>query len=160
MGAMKRSRRSSSNPVACAVARHAAGFNCAQAVFSSFCRGTGVPAPIALGIASPLGAGMGRLAGTCGAVTGAALVIGIRHGHRTAADQAQKEKAYAMTRDLVDRFRRRNGSIICRTLLGHDISTPKGFAAARRKKLFSRRCTKFVRDAAQILTIMERRHAR
>ncbi len=154
---MKRSRRSSNNPVDAAVRRHTEGFNCAQSVFSAFCRPTDLPHNVAMGIASPLGAGLGRLAGTCGAVTGAALAIGIRHGHRRAGDQQQKEEAYAMTRELVDRFRQRNGTILCRELLGYDISTPEGFAAAKRKKVFARCCSRFVRDAAEIVVALEER---
>ena len=154
---MKRSRRSLSKPVSLAVARHAQGFNCAQAVFSAFSRRKGIPLNIALGIASPLGAGLGRLAGTCGAVTGAALAIGIRHGHRKAGDQQQKEAAYALTRDLVDRFRQRNGSILCCELLGCDISTPEGFSAAKRKRLFATRCSRFVSDAAEIVVDLSAR---
>jgi len=63
MESMKRSQRRSNKPSVEAVARFHTGCNCAQAVFSTFCRGTGIPSTIALGFASPLGAGMGRLAG-------------------------------------------------------------------------------------------------
>lgn len=55
------------------------GFNCTQAVFGTFAPGMGVPEAVAFKIACPFGAGMGRMQETCGAVTGAFMVIGLKH---------------------------------------------------------------------------------
>jgi len=45
-------------------------------------------------------------------------------------------------------------SIICKDILGCDISTPQGLRTAREEALFSKVCPKFVRDAAEILEEM------
>jgi hypothetical protein len=47
-------------------------------------------------------------------------------------------------------FEARNGSLLCRDLLGCDISTPEGHDRARAENLFQLRCKKFVRDAVEI----------
>ena len=94
---------------------------------------------------------MGRMAETCGAVTGAFMVIGLKYGKTRVEDEQTKEKAYSLVKEFVDKFKSRNGSIICRELIGCDISTPKGMALAKEKKLIATLCPKFVQDAAEII---------
>jgi len=87
-----------------------------------------------LKLASGFGGGMGRLAETCGAVTGAFMAMGLKFGAATAEREA-REPIYARVRELAARFKACHGSLICRDLLGCDLSTPEGFALAQEKKL-------------------------
>jgi C_GCAxxG_C_C family probable redox protein len=139
------------NRVDTALSRFAEGFNCSQAVFSSYAKG--IDEKAALKIASGFGGGMGRMADTCGAVTGAMMALGLRFGG-TSPDREAKERAYARIREFADRFKARNGSLVCRDLLGCDISTPEGLQQARETGLFSTACPKFVRDACEVLEVM------
>jgi C_GCAxxG_C_C family probable redox protein len=154
---MKRSRKSSNSPVDLALARFAEGFNCSQAVFSAFCRGKKVPMAIGLGMASPFGAGIGRTGGMCGAVTGAVMAIGLHHGHTKAKDVEKKEVAYQRAREFMDQFVVRNGTIICKELLGCDLATPEGVETAKANDYHHTRCPKFVHDAAEIVVKLEGR---
>ena len=88
---------------------------------------------------------------TCGAVTGAFMVIGLKYGNSKAEDNPSKEKAYSLVREFADRFQSRNGTIGCRELLGCELSTPEGRALAREKNLFATICPKLVQDAAKII---------
>src|SRR4030042_1184135 len=126
------------------------GFNCAQAVFFSYGGELGLDRETALRAAAGMGGGMGGLGEVCGAVTGAMMAIGLKHGHTEAKDKETKAKTYAHVRDYAGRFRARNGSILCRELLGCDISTPEGLEQARQKGLFTERCPRFLRDAAEL----------
>ena len=74
-----------------AVACFKEGFNCSQAVLSSFDDDFGLDKDMALKLAAGFGGGMGRMAQTCGAVTGAYMVIGLKHGAITGQDKAAKE---------------------------------------------------------------------
>ena len=127
------------------------GFNCSQAVFSPYSGEFGLEKETAHRAAAGMGGGMGGLGEVCGAVTGAMMAIGLKHGHTDPKDKETKAKAYARVRDYAGRFRARNGSILCRELLGCDISTPEGMDQAREKGLFADRCPRFVSDAAEIL---------
>lgn len=84
-------------------------------------------------------------------MTGAFMVIGLKHGKAKIEDKQAKEKTYSLVKEFVDRFRSRNGSIVCRELLGCDISTPEGRDLAKEKNLFATLCPKFVQDAAEII---------
>jgi C_GCAxxG_C_C family probable redox protein len=132
------------------------GFNCAQAVCAAYAPSLGLSREQALKIAAGFGGGLGRHGEVCGAVTGAIMVIGLKAGTIEAHDAAAKEKAYALTHQLIEQFKDRHGSILCRELLGCDIDQPEGLQRAREAQLFTTRCPLFVHDAAEIVaTLLE-----
>jgi len=91
------------------------------------------------------------MGGTCGAVTGAFMVIGLKYGRTRVNDDEAKVKTYSLVKEFTEKFKARNGTIVCRELLGCDIGTPEGERIAREKKLVSAFCPKFVRDSVEIL---------
>lgn len=134
-----------------AIACHKEGFNCAQSVLAAYADQFGLDREMALKVAGAFGGGMGRMGETCGAVTGALMVIGLRHGQATAEDKQAKETSYAMAREFADRFKDRHGCLDCRDLLGCDIGTPEGMQQAREQQLFATRCSQYIQDAAEIV---------
>jgi len=123
------------------------GFSCSQAILSAYGKELGIDNKTALKIASAFGGGMARMGETCGAVTGAFMVIGLKY----AVDKNSKDKVYAVVKEFVDGFKARNRSIVCKELLGYDMSTPEGMNAIKEKKLVGTICPKLVKDAAEIL---------
>ena len=134
-----------------AVSLFKGGMNCSQAVLCGFCGPLGLDPSVAAKLATGLGGGMGRMGQTCGAVSGACLVLGLKHGASTAQDREAKEKTYQLVREFAERFKTRNASVVCRDLLGCDISTPEGFEEVKRKGRHTTVCAKMVRDAGDIL---------
>ena len=130
------------------------GFACSQAVLLSFADDFGLDKNTALKLAAGFGGGMGRMGLTCGAVTGAYMVIGLKNGATTAQNKAAKEQTYQMVREFNDRFKARNHSLVCKELLKCDISLPAGFEEAKHKGLLNTTCPKLVRDAVEILEEM------
>ena len=128
------------------------GFNCSQSVFSTFAVEMGMDRDTALKVSQAFGGGMGgKMGETCGAVTGAFMVIGLKYGRVRVDDDEAKRKTYALVQEFTRRFKARNGTIVCRELLGCDIGTPDGERIAKEAKLFSTLCPGFVRDAAEIV---------
>lgn len=127
------------------------GFSCSQAVLAAFSDEFGLPRETALRISQGFGGGMARMAETCGALTGAFMVIGLKHGRTQAEDDAAKEKTYALCHELVRRFRARHGALRCKELLGCDIGTPEGAKIARDEKLHDDLCPQLIVSAAEIL---------
>jgi len=130
------------------------GFSCSQAIASACGVDCGLSREQLLKVSGAFGAGMARLAETCGAVTGAFMVIGLKHGRSKLEDQQSKEITYKLVQEFVSRFRARNGSIVCKELLGCDLGTAQGLKAALEKNLIHDRCPKFVKDSAEILEEM------
>jgi C_GCAxxG_C_C family probable redox protein len=134
-----------------AVAYFKEGFSCSQAVLASYAQENGLTVEQALKVAGAFGGGMGRMGDTCGAVTGAFMVIGLKYGKTRADDEPSKENAYRLVQEFAKRFRSRHGSIVCRDLLSCDLSTPEGRKTAAECHLTETRCPLFVQDAVEIL---------
>ena len=134
-----------------AVDRFNLGFSCSQSIVATFGVQYGLDTEQALRIAGAFGGGMARMGETCGAVTRALMVIGLLYSKTRPEDEAAKEKTYQVVHLFVDKFRTRNGSILCRELLGCDISTASGSQQARDSKLFKTLCPEYVRISAEIL---------
>jgi C_GCAxxG_C_C family probable redox protein len=147
---------SSVNRIDAASQLHTRGANCAQAVVCVFAEGLGLDKETAMRAATGFGGGMGRLAETCGAVTGAFMTLGLARGMRSPEEAATKESTYALVREFARRFSEKNGSLACRDLLEADIGTADGMKRAREANLFAVRCTGYIRDAVGILEEMLR----
>jgi C_GCAxxG_C_C family probable redox protein len=135
----------------CAVECFNSGFNCAQAVFSTYCDKLGLDKTTAMRIAGGFGGGMGHIGETCGAVTGALMLIGLKHGKVHKDDNDAKEKTYALIKEFTKQFKDIHGSVRCTELLGYDISTEEGLKAAREANVWGTVCAKFVKDSSQIV---------
>ena len=126
------------------------GCNCAQAVLLAFSDETGLDRATALRLASGLGGGMARMREVCGAVSGMFMVAGLKYGYSDPSAKQEKAELYALVQKLAAGFKEKNGSIICKELLGvSDTSpTPEPRTAAYYKK---RPCVELVGDAAELL---------
>lgn len=125
-------------------------FNCSQAVLTAFAPDFGLDEKLALKLGTSFGGGA-RNGEICGAVSGALMVLGLKYGHFDAADSEQKSKAYAIAVEYTKRFREANGSIVCRDLLGYDLSKPDEMACIKEKGLFGDVCPKAIQSAVEIL---------
>lgn len=120
-------------------------------MISSYGEEFGLGRELALRIAGAFGGGMARMGETCGAMTGALMVIGLKYGKVTAGDEKARERTYELSREFASRFKKRHGSIVCRELLGYDLSSPEQRAEAHQKGLFDTLCPSLVRHATEIL---------
>jgi C_GCAxxG_C_C family probable redox protein len=130
------------------------GFSCSQAVSLAFAEDYHIDRENCLKLSCAFGGGMAHSGCTCGAVTGALMVIGMKHGRTGVNDLPAKDKTYAVTKKFMTEFLRRNHSLNCTELVGYDLSDPAKLAVAREKGLFRTRCVTLVRDAADILEIV------
>lgn len=127
------------------------GFSCSQAVLAAYCEELGLDEESALKIADGFGGGMGRMGLTCGAVTGAFMVISLKHGRIRSEDRDSKDRTNSLINEFVRRFEERHANTGCRELLGCSIGTPEGYAFAKENDLFEKKCNQYVIDAAEIL---------
>jgi C_GCAxxG_C_C family probable redox protein len=128
------------------------GFNCSQAIFTAFNEDNGINEETALKMSCGFGAGCGRLGLTCGAVSGAFMVIGMKYGKFREDDNAAKEKTYLKVREFSQRFIDRNQSINCTELLGCHLGTSEGMEKAHKESLIAKICPRLVQEAAEILS--------
>ena len=128
------------------------GYNCAQSVFAAFAELLHMEESYALRLASSFGGGVGRLRELCGAVSGMEMVCGVLYGYDTANDDARKAEHYARVQELALAFREKNGSFLCRELLGLSGSHSSPVPSPRTAQYYKDRdCAAFVRCAAELM---------
>ena len=127
------------------------GFVCSQAVLASHAEELGLEHDMAMKMATGFGGGMARLASTCGAVTGAMMVIGLKYGRVRLEEPEASEKTYKLIQELTRRMEEKFGSVICKEILGVDISTNTGREKAISGNLFGTRCPEFIKYTMEIL---------
>ena len=92
-------------------------FNCSQSIFSSYAPEYGLNKDIALRLSTGFGGGMGRMQNTCGAVSGAFMVIGLKYGMGIDGDVEARDKTYELVKEFTNRFQKIHGSINCKELI-------------------------------------------
>lgn len=126
-------------------------FSCSQAIMLTFATQLGMDNETAIRLGTGFAGGMGRHAEVCGAVTGAVMVIGLKHGMKNKNDDEARTKTYELVAELFKRFSAKHNSVLCKTILGCDISTVEGRELASSENRFKTLCPEFVRTAAEIL---------
>lgn len=128
-------------------------FNCSQSVFTTYATEFGMDEKLALKLGTNFGGGA-RKGELCGAVAGALMVLGLRDGHSDSDNSEEKAKAYMIAEEYMNRFIKANGSVVCRDLLGYDLSKKDDMEQIKEKHLFQTTCPEMVRSAVSILEDM------
>lgn len=100
------------------IKRHNKGYNCAQAVACTYCDLVGVDEEMMFKMTEALGLGMGGMQGTCGAVTGACVLAGMKASTGNMEQPNSKMNSYQLAREITSQFQEQNGSLICKELKG------------------------------------------
>ena len=131
------------------------GYNCAQAVFLTYQDFTPLDHTTVATIAAPFGGGMGRLREVCGTVSGMTFLAGAIAPAVNPQNLSERQANYALVQQFADSFRKENGDIICRKLLGLDAATESKetpMPSQRTTEYYRKRpCVEYVSCAARIV---------
>lgn len=110
-----------------------AGFQCSQAVFITLGEQLGVDCKQALKSATGFGGGIALQGDICGAVSGAIMAIGLKHGYSEAPDEAARDKVFRLTKELIQKIKVQHGCYTCKGLIGIDYT---GMPAEEVRRLY------------------------
>jgi C_GCAxxG_C_C family probable redox protein len=127
------------------------GHNCAQSVLLSFADDLKFSKELALKMAAGFGGGMGKQQKTCGAVTGAIMVLGLLKGEEVSNNEELKAASYGAVKDLTRDFVAEYKTTQCRDLIGCDLNTPEGSAKFKEDEIMENVCAGCVEKAVEIL---------
>lgn len=129
------------------------GYNCSQAVFAAYSDIYGIDEKTALKLSSSFGAGMGRMREVCGTVSGMFMVAGLETGAVEGKDIQGKKHNYDVVQKMAEEFKKLNGSIICKELLGLTNSNNQNTIPQERTEEYykKRPCPELVAIAADII---------
>jgi len=126
------------------------GIDCSQVVFGDAAERMGFDKETARKIAACFGGGM-FCGERCGCVTGALMAIGLKYGHCVEGDHEAKAEMMSVLKEFTDAFTEENGSLICKDLIGYDVSKPEEMAAAVESGIMFDLCPKLAVSACEIL---------
>jgi C_GCAxxG_C_C family probable redox protein len=124
------------------IVRHDKGYNCAQAVACTYCDLLGYEESDIFRMTEGFGAGMGGMEATCGALSGAVLLAGLKNSDGALDAPKTKGRTYKLSKEMVSRFQEKCGSTVCKELKGIGTGQPK------------HACADCIRDAAAIVENM------
>ena len=122
--------------------RHVHG--CAEATFVVLKEAFGLPDSADSSAAMALNGGIAYSGGTCGAITGAAMALGMLAERRLPEHRVAKRAARLLTARLMDEFQREHGALDCRDLIGIDLRTDDGHRAFIASGIWRDRCLRQV----------------
>jgi len=133
-----------------AIEKFSNGFNCSQAVLIVFAEDLALGEETALKVASGFGGGA-RNGQLCGAVSGAIMTLGLKYYDIKQEPAKAKQAVYKKVVQFTDKFKAKNGSIVCKELLGCDIGTEEGMIRFEEEDLHNKVCSGLVEKAVEIL---------
>ncbi len=101
--------------------------------------------------AMALNGGIAYGGGPCGAISGAALALGMLAGRRIDDHRAAKRAARLITARLMDDFGEAYGATDCRDLIGYDLRAPGGHEAFIASDVWRTRCMRQIEFAVRRL---------
>ena len=127
------------------------GYNCSQSVALSFAEDMGLEKDMIAKIISGFGGGMGRMREVCGCVSGMVFVISSLYGYSDPKDFDSKKELYQRINQVANTFKEKNGSIICKELLG--LEKKDGIVPEKRTDAYykKRPCSELCKIAGDIL---------
>lgn len=121
-----------------ALKKHSKGYNCAQAVACTYCDLVDADEKTMFKMTEALGMGMGCMDGTCGAVSGACVLAGMKNSTANLDQPDSKASSYKLSKQIIKEFEDKNVSVICRVLKGVETGKPL------------RSCPDCIQDAARL----------
>lgn len=104
-------------------------YGCAESVYIALKTAYGLDRPDDAAPAMALNGGVAYSGGPCGAITGAALAVGMLAQERIADHAEAKRVARELVADAMDAFEATFGAADCRTLTGYDLRALGGHQA-------------------------------
>ncbi len=129
------------------------GIDCSQIVMGYAANKVGMNSDDALKISAAFGGGMwcGR---TCGCVSGALMALGMKYGYSEPNSMEQKNTLLTKKAEFEQKFAAENKSVVCKEILGYDLSKPEEMNQIMEQNLLFTICPKAVCSACKILDEM------
>ena len=124
------------------------GYNCAQSIIGAYADRLGKNTYVLMDMASGFGGGMGKLQKTCGAVTGAFIVMSSLNNHNL---PGAREHLDQDIQEFARRFTSHFGELNCRDLIGYDLNAEEEKQEAEKTGVSESKCQRYIEFSLQTL---------
>ena len=143
-----------------AISYFSEGKNCAQSVLLVFSEDLDVDPTILESLSLGFGGGMGHLQKTCGAVTGAFMVISLLAAQLSDDKDVCADISQKMIRDFHQEFISSHGSSDCIDLLACNLNTEEGQSFRREHGLSESVCNECIIDSIRLVERLKNKYER
>lgn len=133
-----------------AVKLFSTGCNCSQAILMSYSDEFGLEKKFVERISVPFGGGMSKQGKTCGCLSGALMVIGLKYGENSTTVIANRGLSYNKGKAFIEKFQETFGDTECRELIKLDLNNKADLEEAQ-KNVFGSRCKNIVGNTVELL---------
>ena len=123
------------------------GYNCAQAVFLTFCEDYGIDKATGARLANCMGGGFSRTGGLCGAVSAGGMALSAKFGREEPGETARQDKTYRSVKEFHHAFKEEFGDVTCPALMKAGMER----SGDERNPKFL--CPAYVRRAAELVEL-------
>ena len=134
-------------------------YGCAETVFMTLKGAYGLDDPEDPSAAIALNGGLAYSGGLCGALSGAALAVGMLAERRIADHARAKKVARELVHATMEEFSARHGAVDCRELIGYDLRAPGEHEAFLESGLWREACLAQIRTVVASLAELGERGA-
>lgn len=129
-------------------------YSCSQAVLLTMAEHWKLENDLLAKVSFAFGGGMG-CGSVCGAVTSGIMAIGLKWGTSEASGKSMETGVlnFKLAGAFCRQFKKQNGSIVCKELIGLDLSDPVQMKKAFDENAYER-CPSFVKSAVEILATL------
>jgi C_GCAxxG_C_C family probable redox protein len=129
-------------------------YGCAETVFLTLKGLYGLDAPTDASAAMAFNGGIAYSGGPCGAITGAAMAVGMLAERRILDHGRAKAVARELVRETMDAFAAEHGAVDCRSLIGYDLQAPGEHQAFIDSGLWREACAGQIRSVVGDLAVL------
>lgn len=126
------------------------GCNCSQAVVMPYATEVNVQEKVIQKIAVAFGGGMSKAGKTCGCLSGALMVIGLKYGEDSAEIIANRIKSYNEGQKFINQFQKIFGATDCHELIKLDLNKKEDMEQAQ-AIVFKSRCKTIAGKTVELL---------
>lgn len=131
------------------------GYYCSESILIAAAEKLGIENDLIPRIASGFGSGVAETNGTCGAVPGAVMAIGLFCGRNDASESI--EKNFQMTKEFVGKFKESFKNTSCTAITKCNLSTVEGKNKFKAENVICT-CNSVVEKSAEILDELFEKH--
>ncbi len=125
------------------------GYNCCESVLTALAEAMGTQCGCIPAVATGMGGGVGHTGSVCGAVSGAAMAVGLAVDRLGLPDHSEeKDRANELVTEFRAAFEEEFGTILCGDLIGFDFTQPD-WRAQYAAQGCGEKCTGYVSFAAE-----------
>jgi len=126
------------------------GWLCSEAVLQALAEALNVSSELIPRVATGFAAGIGRSGEVCGAISGAILGLGLKHGRNELEETPTGRRPHWYATELIQAIKERHGTVTCAGVLGLDLKDPGDLETYYKLDHWNTTCRELIKETTAL----------